>query len=198
MRSLPKLLAAALGAATLLFATGTTGYAVSNSLPIGTVVTATLTPGTAMSFKGVISSTAIKVVCHSFSTSGTVTVAGPNLKIAPPTIGGCTDSAGGTDTITTNATNGHWKLHDPSVTAMKLKVPMAGATFTSTAFVGCTVTFAPAGVATINGSYNGTNTDSLSGAIPVAITGVGCTVGAWAVGDLLLSLSPSPGPVPPW
>ncbi len=101
----------------LVFGVATGAYA---SLPIGTTVTGALKSGTAMTFKGDIDSIPITVSCTGFSASGKVTKATDTLPLsAPPSITGCTDSSGGTDTVTTS---GAWKI-TIAATKMTLDAP---------------------------------------------------------------------------
>jgi hypothetical protein len=141
--------------------TATAAYA---TLPGGTTVTASLKPGTNITFVGKINSVPITVTCTSFSASGqtpsppsdTVTLANP------PQITGCTDSTGGGDTIVTNQKNGSWVLTGKGKKApykLTLLVPKAGATFTSNIIPGCVITAAPSKPGKVTGSYDGNNTD---------------------------------------
>ncbi len=187
-----KVLTAVLGVGAMLLATGMTGYASSNSLPVGTAVT---TSGTLHFVEGVDGLT-IKVICTGFA--GSSTVIGPNrLNFVPsPTITGCTDSLGGTDTITTNSINGKWFLAAPA--PMKLGIPQAGATFTSTAaqLAGCTITWTPAGLVKLTGVYNGINIDKVTNQ-PLAVSAVGCSASSMNIWVKAV-MAPAPGPVPPW
>ncbi len=187
-----KMMTAVLGVGAMLLATATTGYAIYNSLPAGTAVTIS---GTLHFVEGVNGLT-IKVKCTSFAASSTVI--GPNhLNFVPsPAITGCTDSLGGTDTITTNSTNGSWFLAAPA--PMKLGIPQAGATFTSTAtqLVGCTITWTPAGLVKLIGAYNGVNTEKVTDQ-PLAVSAVGCSASTMKIWVKAV-MAPAPGPVPPW
>ena len=110
---------------------------------------------------------------------------------APPTINGCTDTSGGTDTITTNGT---WTATISKKT-MTLGAPKAGATFKSNVLSGCTITAFPKKPGKVKGKYNGTNTDTVTNA-KVATKGSGCTsTTATTTGTIVLS--PAPG-APPW
>ncbi len=162
------------------------------SLPKGTTVTGSLKSGTDMTFKGDIDSIPITVSCTGFSAKGTVTKAKDTLPLsAPPSITGCTDSSGGTDTVTTT---GAWKI-TIAATTLTLDAPKAGATFKSSILGGCTITAFPNAAGTVAGKYNGSNTDKVSGA-SVPTTGSGCTSTA-AKTSATVVLSPAPG-APPW
>jgi hypothetical protein len=187
---------AVLGVGVALVVPATIGdAAVSNTLPIHTTVTVTLKPGTDLTLGGYINSVPVTVTCTGFSTSG-ITEDKPALKVSPPAISGCTDSLGGTDTIVTNSTYGSWKFKAVSATAMDLNIPMAAATFTSSAIGGCVVTWAPSSPAVVPGSYNGIKIDTLS-ASPLSVSGSGCTATGWDITATLV-FSPSPGALPPW
>jgi hypothetical protein len=172
-----RIAVAAIGISVLLGGTASTVYAVSGtdtgdhfSLPAGTVVTGGLKAGTVFTAKGTIDAIPITVTCTTFSTSGKIPASGLKIKIAPPTISGCTDTSGGTDIVSTNQTNGKWSLSEVDVTGTgdnsepnsgdkaKLKIPKAGATFTSSVLSGCVVTVAPTAAASVTGTYDDTNT----------------------------------------
>jgi hypothetical protein len=166
--------------------------AASATLPAGTTVKAKLQSGTDMIFKGDIDSIPITVTCTSFSASGKVP-SSPSDSVtlsSPPTISGCTDSSGGTDTITTTGT---WKLSETS-TAQKLKIPQDGATFKSSVLSGCTITAAPSGPAKVKGAYNDKNTDTVTNA-SIPTSGSGCT-STTATTTATIVEKPAPGPPP--
>jgi hypothetical protein len=189
-------LVVSLGAvAAALFITATAAYA---TLGPGVTVNAALKAGTKMVFAGNIDSVPITVSCTSFSGSG-VTPSSPSDSVTltgSPTISGCTDGSGGSDTIVTNTKNGSWVL---SVTTKKpykatLLIPKAGATFTSNIISGCTITAAPTKAAKVTGSYDGTNTDTVKNA-KIKTKGTGCT-STTAKTTATVVLSPSPGAPP--
>ncbi|MBO0727895.1 MAG: hypothetical protein J2P57_01465 [Acidimicrobiaceae bacterium] len=173
------------------------------SRPAGTVETAALKTGTTMNFKGTIDGVAITVKCTGFKASGKLPATGLTVTLTnPPTISGCTDSLGGTDTVTTNQTNGKWKLQEVDAPATSdtvepntgdkavLIIPKAGATFKSSILSSCTVTAAPSGAARVSGTYNDINTIHDNGAnIPTA--GTGCTTAANAHVVATVVLSPT-------
>jgi hypothetical protein len=165
--------------------------AASASLPKGTTVTGSLKSGTDMTFAGDIDSIPITVTCTGFSASGKVTKASDTLPTsAPPRITGCTDSSGGTDTITTSGT---WTITIGSTT-MTLNAPKAGATFKSSILSACTITAFPKKPGTIAGSYNGSNTDKVTNA-KIKTKGSGCT-STTAKTTATVVLSPAPGKAP--
>jgi hypothetical protein len=183
----------------------TLGIVVASVLAIPTAAFATLGPnvtvtgalksGTKMTFKGNIDSIAITVSCTSFSATGK-TGSSPSDSVtlsAPPSITGCTDSLGGTDTIATNQTNGSWVISD-SGKNMTLTIPEAGATFTSSVESGCTITAAPSGAAGVKGKYNEKNTDKVKNA-SIPTSGSGCTSTA-AKTSATVILTPAPGKAP--
>ena len=177
-----------------------TGSAAWATLPAGTVITGNLKAGTTLTFNGSIDSVPITVTCTTFTATGKVpTTASNTAKLSkPPTVSGCTDTSGGTDTVTTNQTNGKWKLVEGGTAGaytMTLKIPKAGATFKSNIISGCTITAAPSGTASVKGSYDGNNTVTVTtGKIPTK--GSGCT-STTATTKVTEVLSPAPGP-PPW
>jgi hypothetical protein len=188
-----KIAVAALGVGAILLARGASGYAASPFF----VVNAALAAGTTMQFAGTIDAAPITVTCTAFSTGGNPAGASPVLTIAPPTISGCTDSLGGTDTITTNTVNGNWKLKAVGANEVKLVIPKIGLKFKSSVLSGCKVIAAPAAAASVfnAGNYNGagTLTDTSD---PMPVAGSGCTTGAnW---DVTASVSMNTGAVPPW
>jgi hypothetical protein len=164
----------------------------SASVPIGTTITGSLKTGTVMTFVGDIDSIPITVTCTSFSASGKVTKASDTLPLsAPPSITGCTDSSGGTDTVTTTGT---WKITIAS-TKMTLDAPQAGATFKSSVLSACTITAFPNAAGKVAGAYNGSSTDKVKGA-SIPTSGSGCTSTA-ATTTATVKLHPGPG-APPW
>jgi hypothetical protein len=178
--------------AVTVLATTTAAFA---TLGPNVTVTGTLKSGTKMTFKGDIDSIPITVSCTNFSASGK-TGSSPSTTVpltAPPTINGCTDSLGGTDTINTNQTNGTWSLSAKGK-KMTLNIPKAGATFTSSVESGCTITAAPNGAIGVKGKYNNKNTDTVKNA-KIATSGSGCTSTAASTSATVI-LSPAPGKAP--
>ena len=176
-----KVAVGAIGVFVLLAATASTVYAVhvndagdGFSRPAGTVEKGALKSGTNFTAVGTIDSSPITVTCTTFSTSGKIPSSGLKIKIGPPTISGCTDSLGGTDTVHTNATNGSWALTEIDATTgdnsepnsgdgAKLTIPKAGATFQSSILgAACVIVVAPNGTASVTGTYNDKSTMTFS------------------------------------
>lgn len=194
-----RTLVAAVGVGAFVLASAAVSSATSpNSLPAGTKVTAALKSGTDMTFTGTINGLSVTVDCTKFSGSATVPAGKPYSMTLPkpPKISGCSVS-GFSATIKTNSKNGNWTL---SVTKKKpytltLTMPKAGATFTAPGLVpGCTITAAPAAAQAIPGSYDGTNTDTVTNA-PIPTKGSGCS-SSTATTSATVVFSPSPGKPP--
>jgi hypothetical protein len=190
MSRLTKTIVAVVGTSALVFGLSTAAFA---TLPAGTTVTGSLKAGTDMTFKGDIDSIPITVSCTKFSAKGKVPAkASDSLKLsAPPTITGCTDSSGGTDTI---KTSGSWTL-TVAAKALTLGIPKAGATFKSSILSSCTITAEPSAAGGVKGVYNGTNTDKVTNA-KIPTKGTGCT-STTATTSATVVLTPAPG-APPW
>jgi len=192
-----KLMAVSLGAAlAAVLVTATTAYA---TLAPGTTVTGSLAPGTNMTFAGSINGVALTVTCTTFSGSGQ-TPSSPSKTVtlsAPPTISGCSDTLGGTDTIVTNANNGPWKLTASGKKGkykLALDIPKAGATFTSNVLSSCVITAEPKKAGKVTGKYDGNDTTVVTNA-PIKTQGSGCS-SSTASSSATVVLSPAPGPPP--
>jgi len=159
-------------------------------------VTGSLAPGTDMTFSGDIDGISITVSCKNFSATGK-TSKKPATKFklsAPPTVNGCTDSLGGTDTI---VTKGKWSFSVNSAgTEVTLTIPKKGATFTSSVESGCTITAAPKKSNPVTGSYNDSSGTVTVSNASIATSGSGCSSGP-ATTNATVVLSPNPG-APPW
>jgi hypothetical protein len=167
----------------IAFAQGDTDDSI---IPVNTAFTAN---STGIVFKIIVNGISITVTCKTSSISGTTPPSGLGPMNISVSFSNCTVSAGGSATITTNNTNGPWLLTFLDSTAtneetqtepntgdkMQITIPKAGATFTSTAFPGCTITAAPAGPANVIGSYDDMSTLSFNNA-PITVSGAGCTV----------------------
>jgi len=208
-----KVALAAIGVVALLAGTASAVYATSItdtgdgfSNPAGTVETGNLKAGTDFVAKGTIDSAPITVSCTTFSASGTIPASGLKVKIAPPTISGCTDSLGGTDTVATNQTNGKWALKEIDVTGtadnsepnsgdkMELIIPKAGATFESSVLgSACVIVVAPSAAAKVKGTYDDVNTMTFTNVVfPTAPkAGSTCTAAATATSSATEVLSPN-------
>jgi hypothetical protein len=188
-----KMVVVAVSAAAMVLGTTTAVY---GSVAPGTTVTGT--SGNIV-FKGTINGINITVTCTNFSDS-VVVPAGANksINIPPPTINGCTDSLSGTDTVTTNSTNGSWKLktNNPG-SNLTLVIPIKGATFKSSFLSGCTITAAPTAAVKVTGSYSSSaGTDTVTNQ-PIAVKGSGCTA-TTASTTTTVTFSPNPGVIPPF
>jgi hypothetical protein len=155
-----------------------------NITPANTSFVATSTNFVA---KSTINGVPITVTCKSVTISGTTPASGLGpVNINNPSFSGCTDNLHETDIITTNSTNGPWRLtfidaaNDESQSEpntgdqLQVTIPKAGATFQSSSIPGCTVIVASNGPATITGAYDDSNTLSFSNA-SIPVQGVGCT-----------------------
>lgn len=182
-------LAAVLGIATTALA----------SLPAGTKVTGNLKTGTDMTFAGNINGVPITVSCTKF-TGTSVVPKTPSYTVSlktPPTISGCTDSLKGKDTITTNATNGKWKLtiSKASPYSVTLVIPKDGATFSSSLLPSCVITAAPTATVNVKGSYSPTaGTDTVTKQ-PIPVKGTGCTATSSTTSATVV-FTPNPGTPP--
>lgn len=190
MSKLTKTIVVLVGTVMLVFGLTTAAYA---TLKAGTTVTGKLKTGTHVTFKGDIDSIPITVTCTTFTVKGKVaSKASDTMPLsAPPTISGCKDSSGGTDTIKTSGT---WTA-TIAKTTLTLNMPKAGATFKSSVLSSCTITAAPTGTVKVTGAYNGKNTDTVTNA-KIPTKGSGCT-STTATSSATEILSPSPG-APPW
>ncbi len=136
--------------------TNATGIAANISTKLKTNSNSILT-GTSGPLNGIVSTCTGSVSQFQLSDKGGGL--GP-FTLAKPTFTGCTDNLGGTDTITSNITNGHWtatyvnSTGSPNPNTITLGVPKAGQTLTSSAVPGCTVTLFPSAAGTISGTYD--------------------------------------------
>jgi len=206
--SLRKILIAGTAVAASVLLTTSTVLAAGDtddhfSLAKGATVSGALKTGTNMVFKGTINGVPITVNCTSFSASGKIPATGLVVTVGPPAISGCTDSLGGTDTIKTNATNGTWKVSEidlandeagtePNSTGdrVKLTIPKAGASFSSTILSGCVVTAAPTAAVGVTGKYNDVSTDTVTNA-KIAVSSTGCSAASPTTVSATVILSPS-------
>lgn len=189
-----KMVLSTVGVGAALLLSATTVWATSTdtddhyNVAAGTTVTGNLKTGTQMVFHGTINGIPITVNCTKFTASGKTPATGLVVTLStPPTISGCKDTVGGTDTITTNSTNGKWKLTGVDLSTetetatepntgdkAALHIPMAGATFTSSILRDCVLTVAPTGAVNVTGTYNDAGTiQDTNKTIPV--TGAGCS-----------------------
>lgn len=145
--------------------------------PANKTIKVALKAGTTTTFTGKVGPAVVTQHCTS-STDSFKTPAhglGP-VKLANPKFGGCTDSLGGTDTVTTN---GRWTEKFLSATRIRLTIPKAGATVVSNlpAVTGCVITVAPRGPVSITGAYANGTTRFTNVSLPAA-TSAKCPGGA--------------------
>jgi hypothetical protein len=192
-----KIMIAALGVGAMMIATTSAVYA---SVAPGTTVTANLKGTSKLKFVGQISGTPITVQCTTFTDSATLTKKDKTTaKVPPPTISGCTDSLGGTDTVTTNSTNGSWELMTTSSgTTLSLVVPKAGASFSSSILPGCVITVAPSGTTSITGKYSSTTGDDTVKNSSFAVGGNAECSASSSKASGTIAFSPNPGKIPPF
>ncbi len=175
---------------------GTTTLAFGSVAP-GTKVTAN-SPKT--TFAGTINGIPVTVTCTNFTDSVTITAKDKtSVVIPPPTINGCTDTLGGTDTIvTTSSTDGKWELKTNSAgTQLTLVIPKDGASFSSSVLSSCTITAAPTKAVNVVGKYSSTKgTDTVSKA-KITVKGSGCTANS-STTTTTVTFSPNPGKIPPF
>ena len=194
IRSRKKMAIVALvaGVATVL---GTTSLAFGSVKP-GTVVTG---KSTNTVFNGTINGVPITVTCTNFTDKVKVTSSDKTSAVIPaPTINGCTDTLGGTDTIKTSSKDGKWELKVNSTgKTLTLVIPKDGATFTSSVLSSCTIQAAPTKAVNVAGTYNSSNgTDTVSNKT-IAVTGKGCTASNAKV-TTTVTFTPNPGKIPPF
>ena len=174
--------------------------------PASTVITATSTQTVATTPSG------MSLTCTNSTTSGrTPATALGAIKVSPPVFNDgyntsgapkpCTDSAGGTDVITTGGT---WKVKfldkksdentaEPGAgDRIKLVIPQGGAVDHNS--FGCVVTLAPSGAFALKGTYDDVNTLSINVSnVPVSVSGPSlCTPGS-ATGSFSAVYTFSPG-----
>jgi hypothetical protein len=179
--------------ASILTSLGVVASAGASVAP-GTKVTGTSSDVT---FVGTIDGVSITVTCTSFTDIGTVESGDTTeMPVSKPTITGCTDNLRGKDTIKTTGT---WELKVNSAgTEVSLVVPKSGATFTSTAYPGCTVIAAPKKAAGIAGKYNSSNGTVTDTHAEIPTSGKGCTTSQNSEETATVKFSPNPGKIPPF
>lgn len=194
-----KVAVALMAAGAIVLSTATAGFSAPTTLPAGTKVTAALASGTKMTFAGQIDGVPITVSCTTFSGSGKIPkTAGYSMTLStPPTISGCTDSLGGTDTIKTNDTNGKWKVSVTKTSPYKLSldIPKAGATFSSSILSSCMITVEPSAAGKVTGSYSSSAGSVTVTNASIPTTGSGCTSTA-ASTSATIDFTPNPGAPP--
>jgi hypothetical protein len=147
-------------------------------VPANKTIKIALKAGTKSAFTGKVAGVTTTSSCTS-STDSFKTPAhglGP-VKATNPTFTGCTDTLGGTDTVTTNSTNGKWTDKFLSKSKVQLTIPKAGATVASSKVPGCVITVAPNGPATITAAYDNVKTTTFKNASLPASTSAACPGG---------------------
>jgi hypothetical protein len=193
-----------LGSAAAAFAASRTDTGDHFSLASGTAISGSLKTGTHLVITGSVDGLPITVTCTTFKAAGTVPATGLKVTLsAAPTISGCKDNAGGTDTIKTNTTNGKWtltevdKVNDETITepnstgdSLSLGIPKAGATFASSLLSGCVITVAPTAAISLKGSFNdATTVNDKNAPLPVAGNSKCTTTTGAVTGTIVLSKS---------
>jgi hypothetical protein len=155
--------------------------------PASTVVNTSLKPGTKTTFSATVAGATVIQTCTASSTSGKTPAHGLVMAVAPVSFTGCTDNLGGIDTVKTtgvwhvtfvDAPNDEAATEPNSGDKLAVTVPIKGATVTSTAAPGCTITVAPTVPAHTVGAYNDSNTLTIKNApVPVALSSA-CPGGA--------------------
>jgi hypothetical protein len=137
---------------------------ITGATAVGVNVTANLKPNSNAVLSGTTGPlTGLVTTCTASSTGFQLTTSGGGLgpfTITNPSFTGCSDNLGGTDTITSNSTNGPWtatyvnSTGAPNPDKIKLGIPKAGQTLVSSVAPSCTLTIFPAGAGSINGNYD--------------------------------------------
>jgi hypothetical protein len=188
---------AALGAGAALLSTAAAADPGTRTLPLNTVVSTT----GSFSFRQVINNTQYTVKCTNFTAAGRArNSAGFKFTIGgPPVISQCRTA--GTNMLVTVTASGIWSLRATNTPTsggfvMYLHVPMTGVTAQPSWVSGCTITWSPTTMTTVNGAYDGTSAAAFSGNVPASATG--CTVSPATLAGAIMSFSPAPGALPPW
>jgi hypothetical protein len=173
------------------------GLAVAPSASASTAATAHLSPAstvitgktTSAAFAGTVDGFALTVSCTGFTSTGKTPADGLTVPLSkPPTFSGCTDSLGGTDTVTTA---GKWKLVANSTgSKFTIDLPVKSATFTSSLLSGCVIQVTPTKAGTLAGKYNNKNTLTITKA-SFALSGTGCSTGATATATTTITFTPN-------
>lgn len=184
MLATPRRFALVLGAVAAVVAmTAATALAASDSddslSPASTSFTVSNSGN--ITFKGTIDGLNVTVTCTSVTLTAKTRASGLTADVTSnPVFSGCTDTFGGTDTVTSSGT---WTLTlvdsssetqtEPNTgDQLTINVPNNGAKFTSTALSGCTIT---AGSSTPTGTFNDKTTATYSSAV-INVTASGfCT-----------------------
>jgi hypothetical protein len=159
---------------------------------LGINVSSKLKPNTVTTFSATIATVPVTLTCTSASTSFVASTTSPALgpvNVSNPVFTGCTDSLGGTDTVKSNSTNGRWTAtfvdgpNDETTEAtaadqIKIGIPKAGQTVTSSKFANCTITVAPSAAASVPGAYDDKGTLTITNQPVMFSTSALCPGGA--------------------
>lgn len=174
-----------LGTAPSAFATSTLHLS-----PASTAFTGHLKTGTDVAATATVDGFAITATCTKLSLAGKTPADGLSVALPKsPTISGCTDSLGGTDTVTTNSTNGKWKVTWASASKATITMPKAGVTLSSTLLPGCVITEAPTAAVKLTGTYNNINTVTITNA---KVPGNGPNCGGNSTGTFSMTVTLTP------
>jgi hypothetical protein len=187
-------------AAAMALAAGDTDDSI---IPASTPIKLALKPGTVATISTTVGTTTLTATCTASTTSAKTPANGFGpITLSNPTFSGCRDSVGGTDTVTTNSTNGKWtatfldaandETKEVSGDRIRLHIPKGGATVTSSMAPGCVIELAPSAAIAITGAYNDINATTFS---RVSVPGsVSCRNGSTTgTGKLTATYVSSPG-----
>lgn len=164
---------------------------VNASLATGTTFTATasinpLLPALPLFFTATVSCSSAR-----FTFTTPASGVGP-VPISNPVVTGCTDSFGGTDTVSTNSAKGPWTLTFPQTPGgpITMGFPQGGVSFGSSFLPTCTGVMAPNGSASALGTYNSAASTLTFSHVAVPVGGSGCTTGPTATISASIVFSP--------
>lgn len=187
-------------------------------LGASTPASASVAPGTSvtassgkLNLQVVVDGAPDTITCDQFMDTFSVS-SGETTKatIPPPTIDQCTDSlvpdqVDGSIRVRTNDKDGSWKLEAVASSSscshkcsMDLKIPEAGAVFSSTIDSSCRGVLAPSGPDLVAGAYSPSNGTLTFDEVSVAMKGRNCTTGKKAKLAMTVTFSPNLGSVPPF
>lgn len=155
---------------------------ITNATAVAVKVTAKLKTNSVAVLKGTSGPlTGYSATCTAFTSTFQLTTKGGGLgpfTLSNPAVSGCTDNVGGTDTVTSNKTNGPWtatyvnSTGSPSPDLVRLSIPKAGLKLVSSAYPSCIVTYAPSAAGIVSGSYdNAGNLQFTNASISYSATG---------------------------
>jgi hypothetical protein len=177
---------------------------ITNATAVAVNVSAKLATNTNTQFTGTSGPlNGLTVTCTASTTKFQLNTKGGGLgpfNLTNPTFTGCTDSLGGTDTITSNSTNGKWTTTYVNSTGgtnpdmIKIGIPKAGQKLKSSIAPNCTITVQPTAAGSVSGAYDNaghlqlTNQSvSYSAAGPVGACPTGTGSGAASFSTVLKS-----------